>query len=285
MLKIFFTRFINCMLINISNGTIKQNSFKAMKPNQFTGLDYAAVRKFKAPVEKFNSHSDLQNWANLKLKELMDLKFRNKSLQVDIGRRIFINQWKDFLAYQTWTDVKKLVAFAAITKDLKENNDIIPPIVDENFINKTFSKLESELEQDKDFRFDFNKRYKNEIKTNLLKDVASDFSGWVTLPSQKHNKKDFILNVEKLKLLSNPSWCIKKWAHAESYLQSGDFHIYLEKGCPKLCIKFSGNEIIEIQGEKNNSTIPKEYLDILKKHIAEGQYFLNDDSEYLLEHT
>ena len=33
-------------------------TFQAMKPNQFKGIDYAVVRKFKAPVEKFNSNSD-----------------------------------------------------------------------------------------------------------------------------------------------------------------------------------------------------------------------------------
>ena len=30
-------------------------TFEAMKPNQFKGFDYACVRKFKAPVEKFET--------------------------------------------------------------------------------------------------------------------------------------------------------------------------------------------------------------------------------------
>ena len=43
-------------------------SFGAMKKNQFSGLDLYAVERFKAPIEKFNSNEDLQNWAiNMKV--------------------------------------------------------------------------------------------------------------------------------------------------------------------------------------------------------------------------
>ena len=45
-------------------------SFQAMKPNQFSGIDYAVVRKFKAPVEKFNSNIDFQVWVNTLLKKI-----------------------------------------------------------------------------------------------------------------------------------------------------------------------------------------------------------------------
>ena len=38
-------------------------SFEAMKKNQFKGADRLCVEKFKAPIEKFNSNEDLQNWA------------------------------------------------------------------------------------------------------------------------------------------------------------------------------------------------------------------------------
>ena len=48
-------------------------SFGALKKTQFDGLDYAAVEKFKAPIEKFNSNEDLQKWCkdkNLELKPM-----------------------------------------------------------------------------------------------------------------------------------------------------------------------------------------------------------------------
>lgn len=41
-------------------------SFGAMKKKEFEGIDLAVVQKFKAPIEKFNSNIDLQNWAKEK---------------------------------------------------------------------------------------------------------------------------------------------------------------------------------------------------------------------------
>ena len=56
-------------VLKINNYYSQNNlSFEAMKPNQFKGLDYAVVRKFKAPVEKFRCMQDFQNWAQILLK-------------------------------------------------------------------------------------------------------------------------------------------------------------------------------------------------------------------------
>ena len=98
-----------------------------------------------------------------------------------------------------------------------------------------------------------------------------------------YSEEGFLDNIEKVKLLSKDTWCTKKWHYAESYLKSGDFHFYLEKGKPKLGLRFAGSEIQEVQGEKNNSLIPKECLPILKKHLSEGDYFLNEEVIFLIE--
>lgn len=273
------------MLINNSNNSSTiLTSFQAMKPNQFRGLDYATVRKFKAPVEKFNSNSDLQNWAGVMLQTLTDKTYKSNTCHVDIGRRISINKWKDFLLTKglNWTETKKLITFSAMVQGLKENNDKIPPIINEDILNKTFTTLESDLIKDKDLCFNFNKLYKKELEKQLKKEIPENYTGWIVLPSKKHNQEDFINNTERLKLFSSPAWCIKNWHYAESYLERGDFHLYLEEGSPKLCIRFSANEIVEIQGEKNNSTIPTQHLDLLKMYIENGHYHMNEDTEFLL---
>ena len=41
-------------------------SFGAMKKTMFDGIDLAVIQKFSAPIEKFNSNEDLQDWANEK---------------------------------------------------------------------------------------------------------------------------------------------------------------------------------------------------------------------------
>ena len=47
-------------------------SFGAMKKKEFEGIDLAVVQKFKAPIEKFNSNIDLQNWAKEKAEAITE---------------------------------------------------------------------------------------------------------------------------------------------------------------------------------------------------------------------
>ena len=49
-------------MLTIHNSYIQPN-FCAMKKSQFHGVDYAVVEKYKAPIEKFDTNDDLQNWA------------------------------------------------------------------------------------------------------------------------------------------------------------------------------------------------------------------------------
>ena len=37
-------------------------NFSSMKKSEFDGLDFFIVERFKAPIEKFNSHNDFQDW-------------------------------------------------------------------------------------------------------------------------------------------------------------------------------------------------------------------------------
>lgn len=67
-------------------------------------------------------------------------------------------------------------------------------------------------------------------------------------------------------MLSNYTWCTHN-NKAEQYLRDGDFHIYVENEQPKVGIRFIGNTVQEIQGEKNNGHIPYKYSDIVLKHI------------------
>ena len=72
-------------------------SFQAMKPNQFSGIDYAVVRKFKAPVEKFNSNIDFQAWADVLLKKISQSENKSSLKSIDLQRKFALNKWKEFL--------------------------------------------------------------------------------------------------------------------------------------------------------------------------------------------
>ena len=107
--------------------------------------------------------------------------------------------------------------------------------------------------------------------------TGETMTGWVVIPSKENDPENFEKNVEKLKTLSHNNWCTKSF-NAEPYLSQGDFHVYLENGEPKLGVRFVGDKVQEIQGEKNNNTIPIAYLDECKRHINEQNIKLEEFS-------
>ena len=268
---------------NITNSQINPNTFKAMKPNQFKGVDYAVVRKFKAPVEKFNCYEDFYSWVRQETSKLKFKDVKNYKKHIELDRLFSINNWKEFLETkkETWSPAKIFIIFSAMFKNLKKNNNTLVPVIREEALERSFKELEIILENNKDKPFDFNKIYREELERIFLGDISANYTGWYEIPSIKHDKENFADNVEKLKLLSQNKWCTAQTFTAESYLKSGDFHIYLKEGQPKMAIKFSGCDIQEIQGE-DNKNIPQEFLNELRMHLDESKYFLDDDIGYLI---
>ena len=113
--------------MEIANSYPFNLNFRAMKPNQFNGIDYAVVRKYKAPVEKFNSNADFQDWAFNLFKNLANKTFNSQIMNAHYKRKFSLNKWKDFLLQKTpeWSCAKLLLIYSSITNDLKENNSKI----------------------------------------------------------------------------------------------------------------------------------------------------------------
>ena len=267
-------------------------SFGAMKKKEFSGIDLAVIQKFSAPIEKFNSNEDLQNWADEKVQEILNKDFGGRSEETKIQRKAMLKEWSDYILDEN-DAYKKTTAFlilSAITKDLDANNDNIPPVLNKGVLADCISEIEKNIKINPKYQFDLNKMYKNKLRTFYLDDVETNTgetaTKWVVIPSKEHDSKNFKANVEKLKVLSYKTWCTKSF-NAEPYLEDGDFHIYLENGKPKLGVRFVGDEIEEIQGEKNNGEIPLGYLDTLKRYILENNFKLtenaNDEIEFAQE--
>jgi hypothetical protein len=124
--------------------------------------------------------------------------------------------------------------------------------------------------------------YRLNLSNYYLNDIPNEYTGWIPFLSKKKDPLSFERNVQRLKLLSDKNWCTKKDFYAESYLTTNDMHIYLEKGKPKLAVKVSGVEIVEVQGEKNNTIIPSEYLNVLKIFIDKNKYY-TDSIDYIIK--
>ncbi|MBQ7450293.1 hypothetical protein IJS77_02655 [bacterium] len=249
-------------------------SFGALKKAQFSGIDLLVVNKFKAPIEKFNSNVDLQNWCKNKVKNIVNKDYQGRQQETVVQRKAMLKEWFDYVQKENdaYSDSISLLILDGITKDLKPNEDSLPPVLNKGILADTISQIQEKTKANPKLDVNFSKLYQMNLQKSMLNmekgENISDITGWVIIPSKENDPEHFEKNVEKLKLLSHDNWCTKSF-NAEPYLSKGDFHVYLENGKPKLGVRFVGDEIQEIQGEKNNSKIPVIYFDVAMEHVKD----------------
>ncbi len=254
-------------------------SFTALKKSAFSGLDYAVIEKYKAPIEKFRFPADLQCWAHKMLENIAHKDFKGRTSEVTSKRRAVLQEWYNHLENHksAYSNALKLIVFSALIKELKWSNDKLPPGLDKEVLTNTVSELNTAVNTNPKAQFDFNKMYETNLCSKMITEDLGNMeavSEWIVIPSKSKDSKNFLYNVEKLKILSYKTWCTKS-SYAEPYLKNGDFHIYMEKGKPKLGMRLVGSKVVEIQGVLNNGKIPVEYLDILNSYIEKNNLKLN----------
>ena len=269
----------------LSNPSI---SFKGavLKKSDFKGTDLAVIERYKPNIQQFKSKEDLQTFAESKINELKDKDFGGRQEETKVQRKAMLKEWFDYVIKENdaYSNTQRLIILAAGAKDLKPNNDTIPPVLNKGVLAQTVTELETRLKDNPKENFDFNKMYQNNLRTEYLEDSSTGetMTGWVVIPSKINDPENFEKNVEKLKTLSHNNWCTKSF-NAEPYLSEGDFHVYLENGQPKLGVRFVGDKVQEIQGEKNNGKIPQKYLDTFKlqqDNLQNSADFRNDHISY-----
>ena len=264
-------RLFGVSCLNLS--PLKQDtvSFKGavLKKSDFKGTDLAVIERYKPNIQQFKSKDDLQTFAENKINELKEKDFGGRREETKIQRKAMLKEWFDYVIKENdaYSNAQRLIILSAVTKELKPNNDTIPPVLNKGVLADTVTKLEEKLKANPKENFDFNKMYQNNLRASLMKDSSTGetMTGWVVIPSKKHDPENFEKNVEKLKTLSHNNWCTKS-LNAEPYLSQGDFHVYLENGNPKLGVRFVGDEVAEIQGQRNNSKIPLKYFDTFMEY-------------------
>ena len=261
-------------------------SFGAMSKSRFSGIDFLILNKFKAPVEKFNSNADFQLWCkNIINREYISKKqefAKSDDEQTQIQRTIMLNEWIEYITKENddYTPAIQLMILSSITSGLDGKANRLPPNLDKGVLAETIYEIKNNCKKDKSYDCNFAKLYGNKLQMRIFDEEPSldeSLSGWIVIPSKENDPENFEENVRKLQTLSHPSWCTKT-NNAEPYLSKGDFHIYIDEGKPRLGVRFVGDEIGEIQGKNNNSRIPLEYFDIVKKHIEENGFMLSPNT-------
>ena len=258
-------------------------SFGSMKKSQFQGLDLFAVEKYKAPIEKFYTNEDLQNWAKTKYEQILNKDFGGRYGDIKELRKQTINEWANYIINENdaYTNTHRLIILDGITKDLGYKDEKMPPVLNKGVLAKTIDELDKKIKLNPKIQFNFNKVYAYNLVNQSEEKTSTGVNGWIEIPSKEHDEENFESNVEKLKTLSHNNWCTKT-LNAEPYLEKGDFHVYLVNGEPKVGVRFTGDKIAEIQGEKNDCRIPSAYYDIIAEHIAEKQLQYNNEVEWYL---
>ena len=249
-------------------------NFTAMKKSQFNGVDYAVVEKFKPPIEKFDTNDDLQGWAWGKCNDILRSDLGGRTSEVYNQRESAKKIWNYALKEENlFLPTEQFLIMNGITKHLKPDDKTFMPSYNETVLNNTMKDIKSALKSNRDYNFDFGKIYRNNLKEFYNPVIDKNKCQWVVIPSKSNDRENFEKNIEKLQSLSSPHWCTKS-THAKPYLSSGDMHIYLEYGEPKLIIRMDNDAVISFYDEMNNRGIPKKYIDVVEAYIEDKDLHL-----------
>ena len=110
-------------------------SFSSMKKSGFEGIDLMIVNKFKAPIEKFNSNDDLQDWCKDKLEnEYFNKDYSPKDIWKKELRIEMLNEWKG--AIKDYKPSVQLMIFSSIVKDLDYERSNLPQKLDKEVLDE-----------------------------------------------------------------------------------------------------------------------------------------------------
>lgn len=269
-----------------------------------TPFALAVANKYKPPLEKFKTMDDFIFWAKEWLKKLLDynryeikevdfdryLKQLNRPAtrhiyrdvkrnpdywqkelirNLDKERNNLFNSWKLYLrrnncAYAADPFIQ-IIILEGITRNLLQDNDTMPPELQQGVLADTISVIEKQT----DGAFNFLKLYNKKLEkwrneSSLLKMAKTDDEPtrgeWVQIPGKESDPDNFRNNVRWLKALSHINWCTRSF-NAAPYLRLGDFYIYRMGNISKVAVRLEENLIAEMQGEENNGIIPPEYTE------------------------
>ena len=261
-------------IANLNRGMI---NFGAMKKSQFKDIDLLMVNQLKAPIQNFNSNEDFQNYCQNILNENYSGEHNLKKMtdsyneQAQLQKESILKDWINYITIENsaYNPAIQLLILSSITKNLSKETNHLPPTLNKRILADTLSEISKNCQSQKNYTCNFDKLYRNKSTEKIYNSetgLDENLTGWIKIPSHYNNPENFDKNVKKLQTLSHDSWCTKTY-NAEPYLKMGDFHIFVENGKPKVGARFEDEEIVEIQGEKNDSNIPLNYIDIITNHV------------------
>lgn len=131
--------------------------------------------------------------------------------------------------------------------------------------------------------FSINNLYKEEFfqseqKEFKQKGPKNSTAGWIKIPSKINDPKNYDSNKDRLVAYSIPNgWCTGS-GMADRYLSQGDFHLYVLEGKAEVAIRMQGNQVAEIQGERNKR--PYAYVKEIEDYFRKININPEDNRHY-----
>jgi hypothetical protein len=139
---------------------------------------------------------------------------------------------------------------------------------------KAVSVLENKIRSSRGQPFNIKEAYQgilNDLNAGDMEpDPVNPGNGWLRIKSKINDPEGYEENLQKLIDYSTPNgWCTAA-GYGVDYLKNGDFWLYLENNQARVAIRFAGDSIAEIRGQRNES--PFEYLEPILSFIQKKKF-------------
>jgi len=262
---------------NINSFNNYSNISFQMKKNEFKGIDRKVVEDTKAPVEKFDVKNDFYAYCNDLTYKIKDNYYGGKHEETKKQRQLILQEWFDYVLNENdgYTPSIAYMVLNGITKNLKENNDTLPPVLNKDVLTQSVEDAQNKIIKEHSFKFNFLKLYKENLQKKLLS--AGNIPTQNLNLSKKQDTKNISNTVIKIKILSPNDWCTKD-LNAESNLENEEFNVYMKNGKPKLGIRFENNTNLKTRESRNESIIPEKdsYTEFEDKKEKISQFIENN---------
>ncbi len=265
-----------------------------MKKSQLNEFDLACANQYKAPIEKFKTKQDFNDWANEKLEQMfslkkLDSKTADEYVKEDKDR--IIGEWKQVITNKNEKCIENpslsLAVFSSLISDLAYDSKDLPEEYNEKVFDDTVSEIEQHLKANKNYSFNFIRKYKENIKASYILeeklkqglDPDKDDIFWIKIPSKINAPENYDENVKRLKALSSDFWCTKHGYKARTAIQSDDFYLCMKNNEAKLGVRMHNGQVFDVQGKMNDFYMPFKYATVLEEMAKDNNFSISQQSQ------
>lgn len=209
------TLFTTIKYSNNTNSYLSYPSFK-MKMSELKDVDKFVAKKYNINPQQCKTITEFQ----IKCKDFIEKAFAidekgnitkdffGRREEAQIERKEMIKEWYDYVTKENdaYTSAIQLMILKSIIKDLKPNEDTLPPVLNKGVLARTVMNVQNRLRQDEKTNLNFDKEYRLNLQKSMLEEETAldeSLNGWIVIPSKEHDPENFEANVDKLKMFSH----------------------------------------------------------------------------------